>query len=232
VSVLGPPLEAFYDYSLVRQQLTRAAVESRPRNLWRYRELLPITASHEPGSTPLHAAGLRAKRLAAALGIDELYIKDDSVNPSDLSTRTVLVSIAATRAIELGFEVFGLRVSDRQPRQQRCRPTPHGWVSECFVLHSERSRGRKSFSARRSSTRTFVGVRGNYDEWNRLCTQIADRLGWGFANINLRAYYAEGCEDNWGSKSPSSSGGVFLTIVVSPSRRHAAAADCPRPSAS
>src|SRR5262249_5506977 len=101
------PLEVFYDYTVARQLVTRELIESRPRNLWRYRELLPIAG--EPltglnsGFTPL----VRATRLAERLGVRELYIKDDSVNHPSLSYKDRVVSVAATRAVELGFTVFG-----------------------------------------------------------------------------------------------------------------------------
>ena len=100
------PLEVTYDYATIAKGLSRALIESRPRNLWRYRELLPIegdprTGLHS-GFTPL----VRAHRLAARLGVKELYVKDDSVNHPTCSYKARVVSIAATRAIELGFTVF------------------------------------------------------------------------------------------------------------------------------
>ena len=134
------PLEVVYDLAQVRETMTREAVESRPRNLWRYRELLPIageprTGFHS-GFTPL----VKADRLAARLGLRELYIKDDSVNHPTLSYKDRVVSVAATRAIELGFKVFGVRI-DRQSRKQRVRSRGAPW-SRVLRLHPARSRGR------------------------------------------------------------------------------------------
>src|SRR4029453_10901531 len=100
------PLEVSYDYAAVRSVLPRSFIESRPRSLWRYRERLPV---EEPktgfysGFTPL----VRATRLASELGVSEVYVKDDSVNHPTFSYKDRVVSIAATRAVELGFQVFG-----------------------------------------------------------------------------------------------------------------------------
>jgi threonine synthase len=185
------PLEAVYDYAQVRETLTRDVIESRARNLWRYRELLPI--SGEPrtgfhsGFTPL----VRSDRLASRLGVRELYLKDDSVNHPTLSYKDRVVSVAATRAIELGFRVFGCASTGNLANSVSAHAARLGL--ECFVfiphdLEVGKVLGSAVFRPH------VVGVRGNYDDVNRLCTQIADRLGWGFANINLRAYYAEGAK--------------------------------------
>src|SRR5688572_468012 len=100
------PLEVSYDYDAIRSVISRELIESRPKSLWRYRELLPVedpkTGFHS-GFTPL----VRASRLARELGVDELYIKDDSVNHPTFSYKDRVVSVAATRAVELGFPVFG-----------------------------------------------------------------------------------------------------------------------------
>ena len=101
------PLEVVYDYAGVREALTREVIEKRPQNVWRFRELLPIVGEprtgFHTGCTPL----VRADRLARKLGLRELYIKDDSVNHPTLSYKDRVVSMAATRAVELGFKVFG-----------------------------------------------------------------------------------------------------------------------------
>src|SRR6187455_2491072 len=101
------PLEVVYDYAAIKRVLTRAAIEARPRNLWRYRELLPITGEPRTGFTSGFTPLVRADRLAARLGVSELYVKDDGVNHPTLSYKDRVVSVAATRAVELGFTVFG-----------------------------------------------------------------------------------------------------------------------------
>jgi threonine synthase len=206
------PLEAVYDYARVRETLTRGAIESRPHNLWRYRELLPIageprTGFHS-GFTPL----VRAHRLASRLGVRELYIKDDSVNHPTLSYKDRVVSVAATRAVELGFKVFGCASTGNLANSVSAHAARLGL--ECFVfiphdLEVGKVLGSAVFRPR------VVGVRGNYDDVNRLCTQIADSLGWGFANINLRAYYAEGAK-TMGFEIAEQLGWRFPRHIVSP----------------
>lgn len=206
------PLEAAYDYAAVRAQLTRATIEQRPHNLWRYRELLPIageprTGFHS-GFTPL----VRAERLAQALGVRELYIKDDSVNHPTLSYKDRVVSVAATRAIELGFKVFGCASTGNLANSVSAHAARLGL--DCFVfiphdLEVGKVLGSAVFKPR------VIGVRGNYDDVNRLCTQIADTQGWGFANINLRAYYAEGAK-TMGFEIAEQLGWRFPRHIVSP----------------
>jgi threonine synthase len=185
------PLEVSYDYDAVRQALTRHIVEQRPRNLWRFRELLPVageprTGFHS-GCTPL----VRADRLAKHLGLQELYIKDDSVNHPTLSYKDRVVSMAATRALELGFTVFGCASTGNLANSVSAHAARLGL--ECYVfIPNDLELGKVLGSA--VFRPHLISVRGNYDDVNRLCTQIADKLGWGFANINLRAYYAEGAK--------------------------------------
>jgi threonine synthase len=184
------PLEVAYDYTAVKAVMTRALVESRPRSLWRYRELLPV---EEPktgfysGFTPL----VRAKRLAQELGVDELYIKDDSVNHPTFSYKDRVVSVAATRAVELGFPVFGCASTGNLAGSVAAHGARLGLPTYVFIpndLEPAKVLGAAIYNP------TVVAVRGNYDDVNRLCTQIADRYGWGFANINVRSYYAEGAK--------------------------------------
>jgi threonine synthase len=206
------PLEPEYDYDLARRHLTRDTIESRPRNLWRYRELLPIageprTGFHS-GFTPL----VRANRLAAILGVSDLYIKDDSVNHPTLSYKDRVVSIAATRAIELGFEVFGCASTGNLANSVSAHAARLGL--ECFVfIPHDLEQGKILGSA--IFRPQVVGVRGNYDDVNRLCTQIADRYRWGFANINLRSYYAEGAK-TLGFEIAEQLGWRFPRHIVSP----------------
>src|SRR5215471_10489503 len=206
------PLEVFYDYGVTRELLTRELIESRPRNLWRYRELLPIqgeprTGLHS-GFTPL----VRATRLADRLGVRELYIKDDSVNHPSLSYKDRVVSVAATRAVELGFTVFGCASTGNLANSVSAHAARLGL--DCFVfiphdLEIGKVLGSAVFRPH------IVAVRGNYDDVNRLCAQVADRLGWGFANINLRAYYAEGAK-TMGFEIAEQLGWRFPQHIVSP----------------
>lgn len=185
------PLEPVYDYDLARRTLTREAVASRPRNLWRFRELLPIagdplTGFHS-GCTPL----VRADRLAARLGVRELYVKDDGVNHPTMSYKDRVVSVAATRAVELGFGVFGCASTGNLANSVAAHAARLGL--ECYVFIPDNLEAGKVVGSAVYHPHVLA-VSGTYDDINRLCTQIADRRKWGFANVNLRSYYAEGAK--------------------------------------
>ena len=185
------PLEACYDYGAVRATLTRDALADRPRNLWRYRELLPVLGEPrtglDSGFTPL----VRSYRLAAELGVEELYIKDDSVNHPTLSYKDRVVPVAATRAVELGFETFCCASTGNLGNSVAAHAARLGLT--CYVFIPQSLEPGKIIGAAVSGPHV-VGIDGNYDDVNRLCTQVGDRYGWAFANINLRSYYAEGAK--------------------------------------
>jgi threonine synthase len=183
------PLEPVYDYS--RISLSRDTIERRPKNLWRYRELLPITGEprtgFHSGFTPL----IRCSRLAQRLGVRELYIKDDSVNHPTLSYKDRVVSVAATRAVELGFEVLACASTGNLANSVAAHAARLG-IECCVFIPDDLEAGKRLGSAIFGPT--ILAINGNYDDVNRLCSQISDRYGWGFVNINLRAYYAEGAK--------------------------------------
>ena len=183
------PLEPVYDYSAIT--LTREEIERRPKNLWRYRELLPITGEprtgFHSGFTPL----VRCTRLAERLGVRELYIKDDSVNHPTLSYKDRVVSVAATRAVELGFEVLACASTGNLANSVAAHAARLG-LECCVFIPNDLEAGKFLGSAIFGPT--ILAIAGNYDDVNRLCTQVADRYGWGFVNITLRSYYAEGAK--------------------------------------
>jgi threonine synthase len=206
------PLEVTYDYAAIAPQLSRQSIERRPKNLWRYRELLPIegqprTGLHS-GFTPL----VRADRLAKELGVRELYIKDDSVNHPTCSYKDRVVSIAATRAVELGFSVFACASTGNLANSVSAHAARLGL--SCYVFIPDDLEPGKVTGASVHGPR-IVAVRGNYDDVNRLCTQVADKYKWGFANINLRAYYAEGAK-TYGFEIAEQLGWRFPRHVISP----------------
>ena len=206
------PLEVTYDYALIRASVSRALIESRPKNLWRYREFLPIekeplTGLHS-GFTPL----VRADRLARRLGVRELYVKDDSVNHPTCSYKDRVVSVAATRAVELGFTVFACASTGNLANSVASHAARLGLSCSVFIpdnLEPGKVTGAAVYRPR------IIAVHGNYDDVNRLCTQVADRYQWGFANINLRAYYAEGAK-TYGFEIAEQLGWRFPRHVVSP----------------
>jgi threonine synthase len=178
-----------YDYASVR--LSREVIASRPKNLWRYRELLPITGEPRTGFNSGFTPLVRCDRLAARLGVDELYVKDDSVNHPTLSYKDRVVSIAATRAVELGFTTLACASTGNLANSVAAHAARLG-IDCCVVIPDNLEAGKLLGSA--IFNPTILAIAGTYDDVNRLCTQIADRYGWGFVNINLRAYYAEGAK--------------------------------------
>jgi threonine synthase len=183
------PLEPVYDYSAIT--LTREEIERRPKNLWRYRELLPITGDPKTGFHSGYTPLVRCDRLAERLGVRELYIKDDSVNHPTLSYKDRVVSVAATRAVELGFDVLACASTGNLANSVAAHAARLGLECCVFIpdnLEAGKLLGSAIFGA------TILAINGNYDDVNRLCTQVADRYGWGFVNINLRSYYAEGAK--------------------------------------
>ncbi len=204
------PLEPVYDYD--RMHLTRALIESRPKNIWRYRELLPIegeprTGFHS-GFTPL----VRATRLAQRLGMSELYIKDDSVNHPTLSYKDRVVSVAATRAVELGFKVLACASTGNLANSVAAHAARLG-MECCVFIPDNLEAGKRLGSAIFGPS--ILAIAGNYDDVNRLCSQVADRYGWGFVNINLRAYYAEGAK-TMGFEIAEQLGWRYPQHIVSP----------------
>src|SRR5919204_1331420 len=206
------PLEVVYDYEGVRGALTRELVERRPRNVWRFRELLPITGEPRTGLHSGYTPLIRANRLGKKLGLEELYIKDDSVNHPTFSYKDRVVSIAATRNVELGFPVFGCASTGNLANSVSAHAARLGLSCYVFIpndLEPNKILGSAIYGPQ------VVAVDGNYDDVNRLCTQIADRYGWGFANINLRSYYAEGAK-TMGFEVAEQLGWRFPDHLVSP----------------
>jgi threonine synthase len=183
------PLEVAYDYDEVSRTMTRAAIGARARSMWRYRELLPLdgepTVGRQVGCTPL----IRADRLARALGVSELYIKNDAVNYPTLSFKDRVVAVALSKAVELGFRTVGCASTGNLANSVAANAAAAGL--EAYVLIPDNLEQGKVLGATIYGARV-IAIEGNYDQVNRLCSQIAFRFGWGFVNVNLRPFYAEG----------------------------------------
>jgi threonine synthase len=206
------PLEVTYDYETIARGLSRELIESRPESLWRYRELLPIEGHPRTGLYSGFTPLVRAHRLAERLGVEELYVKDDSVNHPTCSYKDRVVSIAATRAIELGFTVLSCASTGNLAGSVASHAARLGLSCYVFIpddLEAGKVAGASIYRPH------IIAVRGNYDDVNRLCTQVADKYKWGFANINLRAYYAEGAK-TYGFEIAEQLGWRFPRHVVSP----------------
>jgi threonine synthase len=182
------PLEATYDLDAIRASLMRTPLAGRSRDLWRYRELLPVAppaGTHAaPGWTPL----LPAPRLAARLGIGELWIKNDAACQPTLSFKDRLVAVAVARAVELGMPIVGCSSTGNLAAALAARAASAGL--QTVVLVPEGVEPAKVAAATVHGA-LVIEVRGDYDRANRLSTQVADRYGWGFVNVNLRAFYTE-----------------------------------------
>ncbi|WP_148593925.1 threonine synthase [Aquisphaera giovannonii] len=183
------PLEVTYDYEAVARTFTREAIAARPRTMWRYRELLPVdgepAVGRQVGGTPL----VRADRLARALGVRELYIKNDAVNHPTLSFKDRVVAVALSKAVELGFRTVGCASTGNLAGSVAANAASAGL--EAYVLIPDGLEQGKVLGATIYGAKV-IAVEGNYDHVNRLCSQIAFRYGWGFVNVNLRPFYAEG----------------------------------------
>ena len=183
------PLEVDYDYGAIRAAIHRRKIELRPFNMWRYRELLPIdgepTVGPLVGGTPL----VKANRLADALGVDNLWIKNDAVNFPTLSFKDRVVSVALSKAREFGFTTVGCASTGNLANSVAANAAQAGLQTYIFVpqdLEIAKIIGTTVYGAK------LIGIKGTYDDVNRLCSQVADRYNWGLVNVNLRPFYAEG----------------------------------------
>ena len=183
------PLEVVYDYDKIRQHVTRQTIEAGPNSIWRYKSFLPV-ATDDPidvgtGMTPL----LQANRLARRLGLKKLYIKNDAVNMPTLSFKDRVVSVALTRARELGFSTVSC-ASTGNLANSTAAIAAHAGLDCCVFIPSDLEAGKVLGTLIYAPT--VMAVHGNYDQVNRLCSEVANTHGWGFVNINLRPYYSEG----------------------------------------
>ena len=183
------PLEVAYDYKSIAKAINRKKIEKRPQNLWRYRELLPIDGDPQvglnSGCTPL----VKADTLAKVLGIDELYIKDDTVVHPTLSFKDRVVAIALTKAKEFGFDTVACASTGNLAHSVSAHGAKAGFKRFIFIPASLEA---SKIVASLVYEPNLIAVDGNYDEVNRLCSEVANKYRWAFVNINIRPFYAEG----------------------------------------
>lgn len=183
------PLEVGYDHSALDPTEAKRRIQAGSQGIWRYRDFLPFEGRPadplEPGLTPL----VRAERLAERLGLDaELWIKNDAANPTH-SFKDRVVAVAVAKARELGFETVACASTGNLANAVAAHAAAAGLESYVFVpanLEEQKLLATGIYGT------NLVGVRGNYDDVNRLCTQLAETRPWAFVNVNLRPYYAEG----------------------------------------
>jgi threonine synthase len=183
------PLEVFCDLDAARAAFTREKIAAGPPSMWRYRALLPVDADYEPvtpaGWTPL----LKAPRLGARIGAKNLYIKNDAVCLPTLSFKDRVVAVALANAQTFGFDTVGCSSTGNLANAVAAGAARMGLKT--FILVPADLEPAKILNTQVYGA-TLVRIDGNYDHVNRLCSQIADRYHWGFVNVNLRPYYAEG----------------------------------------
>ena len=185
------PLEITYDFEAIQKQtpITRQSIQQGPYNIWRYAALLPIPEGFEPdlpvGFTPL----IRAKNLGKRIGAANLFVKNDSVCFPTLSFKDRVVSVALANAQKFGFTTVGCSSTGNLANSVAAQAARLG-LDACILVPADLEPAKilntLVYGAR------LVRIDGNYDHVNRLCTQIADEYAWGFVNVNLRPYYAEG----------------------------------------
>src|ERR1700720_4126686 len=183
------PLEVSFDYAALKKSVRREDLASRPFNMWRYTEFLPLPENFQPpnvvGGTPLVAA----RKLASHWGVKNLYLKNDAVCFPSLSFKDRVVATALVAARRFGFDTVGCSSTGNLANAVAAQAAQQGLDACVFIpadLEPAKILNTAVYGAR------IVRINGNYDHVNRLCAQIADRFQWGLVNVNLRPYYSEG----------------------------------------
>ena len=183
------PLEVSFDYAALKKAVRREDLASRPFNMWRYSEFLPLPekfpAPNATGGTPLVAA----RKLAEHWGVKNLYLKNDAVCFPSLSFKDRVVATALTAARRFGFETVGCSSTGNLANAVAAQAAQQGFDACVFIpadLEPAKILNTAVYGAR------IIRINGNYDQVNRLCSQVADRFNWGLVNVNLRPYYSEG----------------------------------------
>jgi len=214
------PLEVIYNYKAMAKELSREKLAGGPLSMWRYRDMLPIEGKAVDigtGFTPL----LKADNLGCELGLDELYIKNDCLNPT-YSFKDRPVSVAVTKAQEFGFDTVACASTGNLAASVAAHAIKANMKAYVFVPSSVESGKLVGIAIHNP---TLVTVNGSYDDVNRLCARLVERYNWGFINVNLRPYYAEGSKTlgyevaeqlGWRAPdcvvAPSASGMMFTRI--------------------
>ncbi len=185
------PLEIVYDYDAIAKAISREKIAGRDKNLWRYRELLPIDGEPQVGMYSGYTPLVKAHRLAEALGVKELYIKDDSVNHPTFSYKDRVVSVAISKAIEFGFDTVSCASTGNLANSVAAHAAKAGL--NCYVFVPDGLEQGKIIGSAIYGPKT-IAIKGNYDDVNRMCSEIGDKYGWAFVNVNLRPYYSEGAK--------------------------------------
>jgi len=183
------PLEVRYDYDRIKGHLTRKLIESRPANMWRYRELIPIDGDPVVGLNNGYTPLVRAKNLGKALGLNNLYIKNDSVCHPTLSFKDRVVAAAVNKAREFGYNTIACASTGNLANSVASHAASAGMKSYIFIpsdLEASKILGTSIYDT------TIFGIKGSYDDVNRFCSEVAMNFHWAFVNINIRPFYGDG----------------------------------------
>ncbi len=182
------PLECVYDYEAISRVVTRERIAQGPTSIWRYADLLPVERGSAvdlgAGYTPL----VRAERLGGALGLSNLYVKNDTVNPTN-SFKDRVVGVGLSKALEFGFKTAACASTGNLANSVAAHATRAGMKSYVFIP-SDLESGKVVATSIYGGN--VVAVSGNYDDVNRLCAELAGTYPWAFVNVNIRPFYAEG----------------------------------------
>jgi len=182
------PLEVTYDYDAIASAISRERIAAGPASIWRYSDLLPVDRGHAvdlgAGFTPL----VRADRLAAALGLGEVWVKNDTLNPTN-SFKDRVASVALSKALEFGFKTAACASTGNLANSVAAHAARAGLRSYVFIP-SNLERAKVVTTAVYGGN--VVAIEGNYDDVNRLCAELAGTYRWAFVNVNVRPFYAEG----------------------------------------
>jgi threonine synthase len=182
------PLDPVYDWGWLARTVTREAIAAGPASIWRYAPLLPVEAPAEPRLAPGFTPLVRAPRLADEIGVGELWLKLDTANPTH-SFKDRVVAVAAAKARELGLETIACSSTGNLANAVAARAAAEGIEAAVFCpadLEPEKLVATAVYGA------TIYAVRGTYDDCSRLTVELSFELPWGFVNVSLRSYYAEG----------------------------------------
>ncbi len=182
------PLEVTYDYDAITASISRESIANGPASIWRYSDLLPVERGHAvdlgAGFTPL----VRADRLGDALGLGEVWVKNDTLNPTN-SFKDRVASVALSKALEFGFKTAACASTGNLANSVAAHAARAGLQSYVFVP-SNLERAKIVTTAVYGGN--LVAIDGNYDDVNRLCAELAGTYPWAFVNVNVRPFYAEG----------------------------------------
>ena len=190
------PLEVNYDYEAIKKVVTKKSIESGPPSMWRYEALLPLDEPPKVGFHTGFPSLVRAKNLGKALGVNNLYIKNDSVNHPTFSFKDRVVAVAVSKAIEFGFDTVACPSTGNLANSLAAHAAEAGLKSVIFIpdnLEAGKILGTLVYGAQ------LISIKGSYDDINRLCSEIGNNRNWAFVNINIRPYYGDGSKSYGGT---------------------------------